>query len=117
MKTLIVQKCLELDVDKLMSQDDMTGDMKKQLGIADCNIYDLVKTAYYSLAKRVVLAVERLEQVTGEKIEKIVMTGGATKAKYFVEMLKNLSKIDIICTKSEGATFGNALRQSRVLYE
>lgn len=104
----------ELDVDKLMSQDDMTGDMKKQLGIADCNIYDLVKTAYYSLAKRVVLAVERLEQVTGEKIEKIVMTGGATKAKYFVEMLKNLSKIDIICTKSEGATFGNALRQSRV---
>ncbi len=104
----------ELDVDKLMSQDDMTGDMKKQLGIADCNIYDLVKTTYYSLAKRVVLAVERLEQVTGEKIEKIVMTGGATKAKYFVEMLKNLSKIDIICTKSEGATFGNALRQSRV---
>lgn len=104
----------ELDVDKLMSQDDMTGDMKKQLGIADCNIHDLVKTAYYSLAKRVVLAVERLEQVTGEKIEKIVMTGGATKAKYFVGMLKNLSKIDIICTKSEGATFGNALRQSRV---
>lgn len=104
----------ELDVDKLMSQDNMTEDMKKQLGIKECDIYDLVKTAYYSLAKRVVIAIERLQQVTGQNITKIVMTGGATKAKYFVDTLKNLSKIAIICTKSEGATYGNALRQSKV---
>lgn len=104
----------ELDVDKLMSQDNMTEDMKKQLGIKECDIYDLVKTAYYSLAKRVVIAIERLQQVTGQNIAKIVMTGGATKAKYFVDTLKNLSKIAIICTKSEGATYGNALRQSKV---
>lgn len=104
----------ELDVDKLMSQNDMTGDIKTQLGISDCDIYDLVKTVYFSLAKRVVVAVNRLQQVTGIKIEKIVMTGGATKARYFVETLKNLSKIDIICTKSEGATYGNALRQSEI---
>lgn len=104
----------ELDVDKLMSQNDMTGDIKTQLGISDCDIYDLVKTVYFSLAKRVVVAVNRLQQVTGTKIEKIVMTGGATKARYFVETLKNLSKIDIICTKSEGATYGNALRQSEI---
>lgn len=101
----------ELNVDDLMSQNDMTGDMKKQLGLNDCDIYDLVKTAYYSLAKRVVTAIKRLEQVTGNSISKIIMTGGATKAKYFVETLKNLSKIDIICTKSEGATYGNVLRQ------
>ena len=69
---------------------------------------------YFSLAKRVVVAVNCLQQVTGTKIEKIVMTGGATKARYFVETLKNLSKIDIICTKSEGATYGNALRQSEI---
>ena len=43
------------------------------------------------------------------------MTGGATKANYFVETLKKLSKIDIICTKSEGATYGNALRQSEII--
>ncbi len=104
----------ELDVDKLMSQDNMTEDMKKQLGIKECDIYDLVKTAYYSLAKRVVIAIERLQQVTGQNITTIVMTGGATKAKYFVDTLKNLSKIAIICTKSEGATYGNALRQSKV---
>lgn len=104
----------ELDVDKLMSQNDMTGDIKTQLGISDCDIYDLVKTVYFSLAKRVVVAVNRLQQVTGTKIEKIVMTGGATKARYFVKTLKNLSKIDIICAKSEGATYGNALRQSEI---
>ena len=92
----------------------MTEDMKKQLGIKECDIYDLVKTAYYSLAKRVVIAIERLQQVTGQNITTIVMTGGATKAKYFVDTLKNLSKIAIICTKSEGATYGNALRQSKV---
>lgn len=104
----------ELDTDKLMSQNDMTADIKKQLGLDNANIYDLVKTAYYSLAKRVTIAIDGLEQVTKEKIKRIVMTGGATKANYFVETLKKLSKIDIICTKSEGATYGNALRQSEI---
>lgn len=101
----------ELDVDKLMSQDNMTADIKCQLGLTNCNIYDLVKTAYYSIAKRVTTAIIRLEKVTNQKITKIVMTGGATKAKYFLDTLKELSKVDITCQKSEGATFGNALRQ------
>lgn len=101
----------ELNVDALMSQNDMTGEIKKQLDIKDCDIYDIVKTAYYSLAKRVAKAINNLEEVTGKKIEKIIMTGGATKAEYFVNSLKNISKIDIICTKSEGATYGNALCQ------
>ena len=105
----------ELDTDKLMSQNDMTADIKKQLGLDNANIYDLVKTVYYSLAKRVTIAIDGLEQVTKEKIKRIVMTGGATKANYFVETLKKLSKIDIICTKSEGATYGNALRQSEII--
>ena len=104
----------ELNVDKLMSQDNMTKDIKCQLAVSDCDIYDLVKTAYYSIAKRVTIAITRLEQVTGKSIKNIVMTGGATKAKYFVETLKELSKVNIICTKSEGATYGNALRQSLI---
>lgn len=105
----------ELDVDKLMSQDDMTGDIKSQLALQDCDIYDIVKTAYYSLAKRVATAVERLQVVTGKSVQKIIMTGGATKAECFVQTLKNLTKIDIICTKSEGATYGNALRQKQAM--
>lgn len=101
----------ELDVDVLMSPLDMTGDIKKQLGLASCDIFDLVKTAYYSLAKRVAVALEKLQQITAEKLEKVIMTGGATKAEYFLQTLKDLTKMDIICLASEGASDGNAKRQ------
>lgn len=101
----------ELKVDLLMSPLDMTGDMKKQLKLENCDIFDLVKTAYYSLAKRVADALNKLQQITGEKLSKVFMTGGATKAEYFLQTLKSIAKVDIVCLASEGASEGNAKRQ------
>lgn len=103
-----------IDVDLLMSQDNMTQDILKQLNIKQCDMYDLVKTVYYSLAKRVAVALERLQQVTQNKIQKVIMTGGATKAKYFVATLEEVAQVKVECQQSEGATLGNALRQSLI---
>ncbi len=105
----------EIDVDKLMSPDDMIGNIKRLLGIEKADVIDIVKTAYHSLAVRLVRAIDDIGAVTNHKVDKIIMTGGATKAQYFLDNVKSLSGVEIVLLAGEGAVKGNAMLQVRSL--
>lgn len=104
-----------LDTDKLSMQNDMLGNIDKMLGSSDNNIYDVAKTVYYSLAVRLTNALADLESVTNTKINKIVLSGGAGKARYFLVCVKELANVEIVIYAGEGAVLGNAKRQFKTL--
>ena len=101
----------ELDVDKLMSPNNMIGNIKTMLGIENCDIMDICKTIYYSLAKRIQKVIEELDNITLEKTKRIILTGGASRAKYFVSEVERLVGVEVVLLSGEGAVLGNAKRQ------
>lgn len=104
-----------LDTDKLSMQNDMLGNIKEMLGGGEYDIYDVAKTVYYSLAVKLSVALADLENITRTKIKRIVLSGGASKAKYFLDTVKELANVDIKIFAGEGAVLGNAMRQFAAL--
>lgn len=98
----------ELNVDELMSPVNMTGHITEMLGGKNYDIYDLVKTSYYALASKLAVALGNIDDVTGSITKKLVITGGATKARYLLEEIERQCKVDIECLSGEGAVLGNA---------
>ena len=101
----------ELDLDKLMSPDDMIGNIERMLSVTNADIMDIVKTAYYSLAIRLVKSLRDIAGVTGTDITKIILTGGAIRAKYLIDTTRELGGLEIILLAGEGAIKGNAMLQ------
>ena len=100
-----------LNVDELMSPDDMIGNIEQMLGVENANIMDIVKTAYHALATRLVVAINDIGIVTGSIVRDIIMTGGAIRAKYFLNTITSISGIRITLLSGEGAIRGNAMVQ------
>lgn len=72
---------------------------------------DLIKTAYDSLAFNITKAISQLESVVNEKFNKVVISGGMSKAPYLMKQFKKLCNLEICISSSEGAIVGNAKAQ------
>ncbi len=97
----------ELDIDQLHSPTDMLGQILAQLNITKAKPMDLIKTVYDNLAIKLKENIEQLETITTKRIEAINLSGGLTKAPYFMEKFKELTNIEPTIIISEGAIAGN----------
>lgn len=98
-----------IDISNLQ-YDSMTDNMLKQLSLDEANPYDLIKTAYDSLAITLANQIKELESITNMKFNSCVMTGGMTKAPYLLSRFKECG-IEVTVSSSEGAVIGNAMVQ------
>lgn len=98
-----------IDISNLQ-YDSMTDNILKQLSLDEANPYDLIKTAYDSLAITLANQIKELESITNMKFNSCVMTGGMTKAPYLLSRFKECG-IEVTVSSSEGAVIGNAMVQ------
>lgn len=98
-----------IDISNLQ-YDSMTDNILKQLSLDEANPYDLIKTAYDSLAITLANQIKELEIITNMKFNSCVMTGGMTKAPYLLSRFKECG-IEVTVSSSEGAVIGNAMVQ------
>lgn len=98
-----------IDVNDLQS-NIMSENLLRQLKLTKANPYDLVKTAYESLAITLINQIAELESITNKKFNSCVMTGGMTKAPYLLSRFKECG-IEVNIANSEGAVIGNAMVQ------
>ena len=100
-----------LNVDELMSPDCMIKHIEQMLGVENVNVMDIVKTAYYSLAMRLIKAINDIEDATNTKVNNIIVTGGATRADYFLKVISQFGGFTVNLLTGEGAIRGNAMVQ------
>lgn len=98
-----------VDVNNLINPINMTKAVMNELKIDNADIYDLIKTVYDSLAIRISKSISELEKISDTPIKRIIMTGGATRAKYLCEKIIEISKKELVFANSEGAIYGNAI--------
>lgn len=96
-----------------LQYESITDNMLKQLGLTSANPYDLIKTAYDSLAITLTNQIKELESITNMKFNSCVMTGGMTKAPYLLSRFKECG-IEVNISSSEGAVIGNAMAQLNI---
>ena len=95
-----------VNTDLLLHPYGMVEAVKKELKVLNAGPFDIIKSVYYSLAYKIKEAKKELQELTGEIIDNIVITGGATRAPYFIETLREMVDAEIIISDSEGAIAG-----------
>ena len=80
----------------------------------DC---DIINCTYHSLAYSYKVAIDELEDITGDKYENLYIVGGGAKNSYLNELACLYTSKNIIAMPIEGAAIGNILIQMRNNYE
>ncbi|MCK5572332.1 MAG: rhamnulokinase [Bacteroidetes bacterium] len=78
---------------------------------------EIVRTVYESLALRYRWTVEKLESITGKRIEKLYIVGGGVKNILLNQFAANALKRTVVGGYSEAAALGNLLVQAHALGE
>ena len=95
-----------VNTDLLLAPSGMVESVKKALNAPNATPFELIKSVYYSLAYKINESKKELEELTQTPIDNIVITGGATRAPYFMETLREMVDAEIIVANSEGAIIG-----------
>ena len=81
---------------------------------SDC---DIINCTYHSLAYSYKVAIDELEDITGDKYDNLYIIGGGAKNNYLNELARLYTSKNIIAMPIEGAAIGNILIQMRNNYE
>lgn len=117
------------DVDFVLDVDDPTfekpGDMLNKLdaylkrnGItAELTPGEVIRLVYRSMAKKYHKIILELEELTGNKMNSILVVGGGNQASLLNQFIADECKIEVITGASEATIMGNALAQFIALGE
>jgi len=72
---------------------------------------EVVRTAFEGIAQKTKWSLERLEEVSGRKMKKIRMLGGATRNKLICQFISNATNLPVEAGPIEATAIGNGLSQ------
>ena len=81
------------------------------------NNLELFSSVYRSMAKSYKEAIEELETITGNKIEKIMIIGGGAKNKYLNKLVEEYTGKQVIAKQIEATALGNIKMQMKASEE
>ena len=74
---------------------------------------EIARVVYDSLVSRYKEVFNRLEEVTGNKIERLHVVGGGSRDKFLNQLTANQLEIDVYCGPVEATALGNIMMQAR----
>ena len=91
--------------------ENMTAEIKKKLGEDDLSIGDLARSVYRSLALSYAKTAGSVQELTGKKIERILIVGGGSANEFLNEQTALACSVPVITGLTEGTAVGNIISQ------
>ncbi len=107
------EKITYIDVNspELTSPDNMIEAVKKVAGNPDLTIPEILNCIYHSLAKSYKIALEKIEDLTGKKIDSINIVGGGCKQIYLNRLTAEYTGKKVYSGPHEATALGNIFSQ------
>ena len=95
----------------LTAPADMLAAVKSLLGRPEAGTGELLNSAYHSLASAYAEAVRELEEITGEKMGRVVIVGGGSRDAYLNRLTAQYTGLPVCTGLQEATATGNILSQ------
>ncbi|HJD23529.1 MAG TPA: rhamnulokinase [Firmicutes bacterium] len=95
----------------LTAPDNMLEAVKALLGQPEAGLGDILNSAYHSLASAYADAVREIEEITGERMNRVVIVGGGSKDAYLNRLTAQYTGLPVFTGLQEATATGNILAQ------